>query len=122
MTITLEKLLICSTAMSLVAMLLASAALWPHSQEGLRKIRDGGLWFAFIFLLVGIMTVACRQVERYAVHPSSVVTESPFAVRPSPSFAAPSVSPMRWQAPPSADRRGKPWVQPVTSGLQDRRE
>ncbi len=99
MTITLERLLICSTVMSLVAMLLAAAALWPHSQDGLRKVRDGVLWFAFIFVLVGVLTVVCRQLERYATQPSSATSEPVAAVYMPPSFAPNAATSAGWRTP-----------------------
>ena len=86
----MEKLTAVALLMSILSMCMSCAALWPHSKEGVTNFRDVVLWSAFVFVLVGFLTVGWRALDAVPRRGTAPSTESrqPYSVSmPSTSLA-----------------------------------
>lgn len=91
----MERLVAIALGVSAMSMFLSCAALWPHSQMGLSRARNGFLWVIFAFLVVGSATVSFRKMKN-RMRPtirSELVTNRRSDSRLLRNYPAPSMQP-----------------------------
>ncbi len=65
----MDSLVAIALGISAMSLFLSSAALWPHSQAGLERARNGFLWILFTFLVVGVGTIGYRKMDAHRASP-----------------------------------------------------
>lgn len=92
----MDRLVAIALAVSAVSMFLSCAALWPHSQVGLSRARNGFLWMMFVVVVVGSATIGYRKVKtrRIRVNQTEFVSQERSGSR-LPIHRSPTHSPSR---------------------------